>query len=445
MRDPVYHKSLYWKLFSLWLLSIPFTRVNIIGTLSIDNILAPILFGLWVISASAGGMGSRHVYQRAVHPGWIFAMILLYTALRAAAAMLSWGAGQVVVSELWVQAKAFLYLILPLLYIRSHYDFQRVALFLVPVTVIVSLSSFAHSIGLINLDFARNISEGRLDVVNIGRSGGLVGNYGDIAVLTAFTAIAMQCLGQQEGGRFGRLLGWKGFVYLCLLLGIIGSQSRNVILTLLVAISVYLFMSGLSKRRAKLLLVTGITILGMVSLALFAFYATTIFDMILGSGSVRGSVESRFVQYRESLRLIAEYPLLGPTGLARVQNLELLSHVHNIWLGTALRGGVFAALSMFGLFLILLLGGMRQFSRGDYGCWAILTLAGASAALTASSFYSAQNSYVYLMLFGALLGSVCVGFRKPSRVHDESFVDPARQLSRKRLSGALDGPLKNRY
>ena len=413
MRDAVYHKSLSWRLFALWVLSIPFTRLNVIGTLSVDNILAPLLLVLWFATATLGGAGNRQLYHRTVRIEWVFALVTLYTIMRAGATILGWGGGGLVIGELWVQAKEFLYLVLPLVYIRSHSDFRKIALFLVLVAVIVSLSSFAHSIGLVNLDFARDISEGRLDAAELGRSGGLVGNYGDIAVLTAFAAIAVCCLGQEGSGRFRKLLGWKGIVYLCLLLGIIGSQSRNVVLALLVAVMVYFVMSGFRKQHGNLLFVTIILSVGVVALAVTGLFSTEIFDFVRGSGSVRGSAESRFMQYRAALPLITQYPILGPTGQARLQNMELLSHVHNIWLGTALRGGLLSSGSILLLFWLQMRGAFRQFSFGGFGCWAVLTLTGTCASLTASMFYSAQNSYVFLMLFGVLLSSICVGQTRP--------------------------------
>ncbi len=212
-------------LFLFWLLSFPLYLFDVLGSLSMDNLLTPLLLFLSPLCLFGDRSESRsHL-----------ATILVVTGLLFASQTVRFmGDSEIFKQRSWELFKLYSYFLLPILYVRDYSFLKKVNLAMVVITLAGALSAFLVAAGALNLHITR-FEDSRLGIAGIPKSIGFFTNYGDIAILFSYTLMLVlftpravwPSLFSSKMARFAILA--------CLLLGLVGNQSRNVVLSLVLA------------------------------------------------------------------------------------------------------------------------------------------------------------------------------------------------------------------
>ena len=235
-REPMAYRQrhgLLFVLFVIWVLSLPFQRYSIVSTYSIDNVLAPLICMLAIFLPR---LRDRSVVSQRIK--WLVVIVALYV-LQGLPHMLHYmGVPDQFWYEGWLLVRSGFYFLAPAMYVRDLRSFRIMKQLIVVITVIGALSAFLVSIGVLHLEVER-FSESRIGESWLPKSVGLFSNYGDLSILYGFVVVLLISHGRDElgfgmGTRLGKLIIWC-----ILLLGLVGSQSRNMLFGTLIAMAVY--------------------------------------------------------------------------------------------------------------------------------------------------------------------------------------------------------------
>jgi len=198
-------------------------------------------------------------------------------------------------------------------------------------------------------------------------------------------------------------------IWLVLLLGLIGNQSRNVLLTTLMALTIYgvirIFEGNMQSRSRQLWL--GLTLAAALLLAglLVAFGQEAVSGIShLGGKGAATTVSDRTQSYRQAITLIVREPWLGISLDTYQQWGQLAEWMHNMWLKIMLNGGFMSLLAMLGLLwgaLRGLLNTRRKLSTEFRRDRAVL------ASLLCSLVFAAEFYGGMTQVWWILLGVVC--------------------------------------
>lgn len=386
--------------FYLWILSIPFYQFNVIGTLSADNILGPILFIIWLISSGTGNAS----YIRKRHLITVLSIIFLYL-FSTLVGLLAEGSFKHILILLWQDVKLVLYLLLPLLCIQTKASFRVALRLLVVDGVIISVASFLQSFGLVDFSFSRSLGGDRLGIEGIVRSAGILTNYGDIAILLTISMLVMYCCWKEERKIIysSKIIHYG--IYSVLAVGILAAQSRNVVISIIVGyFSFYIFSKLVNKQVNVPALLVTLLILAVPLLLIANLVLPSVYTALLGQGGVKASILDRVAQYEYALALITDNFLFGLSGDLLEQNFALISSLHNLWLGLALKGGVFAMLAFLLLFYIVITNALSLVMTSKYlRKEANLVAATSISMLVTSMFYVAHDAHIFWMMMGVTL------------------------------------------
>lgn len=386
--------------FYLWVLSLPFYQFNVIGTLSVDNIVGPFLIFLWLATSFLGRMSQARNRNLLV----ILGIVLFYFLSILISFTLSGTLSQIV-GIIWQELKLILYLILPMLYIRTTQSYNTVLRLFVVNAVVVSAVAFAQSIGLIDLEFSRSFGGSRYELEGITRSPGLLGNYGDVAILLSLTVLVIYGCWEDLHWRIlnSRIIRYG--IYCVIAFGVFASQSRNVVLSILVAVISYYIFNKLKKRKSiNVAPLIAITLILFVPLLLLTYYLIPhLYTILLGEGGVKESVLDRFVQYEIALKYISENILFGLGSSVYGKHEDLVRTIHNLWLGVALKGGLFAVVPILLLYYKIFTNAVIQMRNENFKNEPAVVAASSVAMVIASLFYVAQDAYIFWALMGLYL------------------------------------------
>lgn len=388
------HGALFY-IFVFWLLVLPFSRYDV-GPYSIDNYLAPLLC---LAAIFLPRMRDRSVSVARIKI--IFLVIGLYAIYR-----LSWIISYINEPDLfwkyaWHSLRSGFYFTVPLLYIRDLRNFRTAKSALVIVTMVAAVSVFMAAVGIVQLEVER-FDTSRLGDAWIPKSIGLFSSYGDVAMLYGFTAVILMSHGKGElwlglGTRFGKLVVWG-----VLLLGLAGSQSRNMLLTTVIAVSVYwLHRIMQSGKGNKQLMVGGIVAASsLVGVGMLVVFANDIAEAIssLGGAEAYQTAETRLISFTHGLALILKEPVIGVSLDTYRQWGALVDGIHNMWLNILLKGGLFGFAAMVGLLWIAYRNGKPFASGPVYTSEPALIVSSVAAILTATQFYPGQGDVLWVML-----------------------------------------------
>jgi O-antigen ligase len=257
--------------------------------------------------------------------------------------------------------------------------------------------------GWLTLPYER-FSSSRFELA-VQKSIGLFSSYGDLAqfvayfMLLAFFVPASLFATHQRKGRM--------LIYLVaiavIVIGIIGNQSRSLVLSLLAAI----FMAKIFQYRTKsrtnrlafnMLFISIATSAAAVATALLSRITTFLGRM--GGGQAEQTAMSRLDQYQYALKVIDAYPILGAEG-SYYRRFEIaIDGIHNMWLGQLARGGFASALLLFILLLIIFRASLKLLNDPHAKQYGLVAIGYMFALLAATLFYPANSA-----LFWALLGT----------------------------------------
>ncbi len=396
------NRLLLWP-FLLWLLSVAFTRYSLVGTLALDNLLSMLLPFLALFLRPPEGVEALR--------GWIVCLIwsgVCYLIFATGWTLHFLNAPDLLRQRLFVLVRDLLYFFVPLLYLRNRHAFRQVKGVLILLAVVAALSALLAALGWVHLP-AERFESSRIGLEWLPKAIGLFSSYGDVAMLYGVTAVLLVSHDRAAlPWQLGRPLVKLG-IWLVLLLGLIGNQSRNVLLTTLMALTIYgvirIFEGNMQSRSRQLWL--GLTLAAALLLAglLVAFGQEAVSGIShLGGKGAATTVSDRTQSYRQAITLIVREPWLGISLDTYQQWGQLAEWMHNMWLKIMLNGGFMSLLAMLGLLwgaLRGLLNTRRKLSTEFRRDRAVL------ASLLCSLVFAAEFYGGMTQVWWILLGVVC--------------------------------------
>ncbi|MEW8439850.1 MAG: O-antigen ligase family protein [Candidatus Thiodiazotropha taylori] len=380
-------------LFSLWIVSLPFYSYSIFGSLSIDNLLVPIV----IVSIVLRELTSSLIYKNRL----IVILSLVFLFLVYSVSRLISVIDDVVYFNFTITllGKQFIYLILPLLYVRTINDWIYTGKLIIFIAVIGIFSTLVASMGLFEFNVQR-YAMSRFGIEGLQKSIGLLSNYGDMAILGSFSFLFMFVAKKNiKENLLGSLSKWSAAVLI--LGGYLGAQSRNMYLTLFVAGFMSLIIRQFTDHKAKHSLLVFLILLVSLSSIIFTL---TIFEInplesaksIGGTKEATATVDARLGQYTFALKLFSINPLFGNG----ISVLEAGIEVHNIWLALLALCGLFGTVPILLIFIINLLSLINiRTSNEYYNQIKVIGLSQICCMLVAAEFYGAMT-YIFLMMTG---------------------------------------------
>lgn len=412
---------------SVWILSLPFYHYSLVGSLSLDNIIGPMLFLLIAarVLIGAHSLSKEQLTNMALASATILIYLLTHTANLL-------GTQHAVWSSMHGIAKSMLYFLLPILIVNSERDLKRLSMAMVAVMVIGAISALMSALGLVSFDFARQ-AESRIQLDYIPKSVGLFTAYGDMALLVAL-AVLLALGSRVHELAFARARLVVGMVIVVsALVGIISMQSRNIILTVSAAILTY-FLLGYWRRRGGAwvgkLYFSLLSVITVAVLAIMLFMGPLI-DWVEGLGGTSeaaATVHARLEQYKFGWSLVEHRILLGADPATYESNELAVTFIHNMWIRELVQSGL---LGIFAVMLFYYRAMRIQVARlkADSRSLARVYVAVLISSLVASQFYPA-NTPVYWVIMG-------LATALPSRRKREMTEVRAREVPVTRSDGLL--------
>lgn len=390
-------------LFYLWLALLPLSWViaAYVSVIAPDKMLAPLLMLLGAMSTI--GMTRTRVAQVAGY-GALALFLLLVKHISFI------GSGSVYSGLMWDDAVKLGYFLIPLLCVRTMDHFHRSGWIMTWIAVAGCVSAFLVSVGLLTLPVER-FEASRLGVDTLRKAVGLFPSYGDLAQFLAF-AVLWVIVAPGVNDRKGLFLRAMRFVVAAsVILGVLGAQSRNVVLSLLVALAALWLLRHLQRvgHRARSAVALGLTGAVLILGGTVAFFAMDIIGMLAGVGGdfARNTANARLEQYRVAWEIVSVSPIFGADTATYLRMGEFIEGIHNIWLRLAAHGGLLAVLVML-LLLTKVYLGFRQAARVAAKSEETLVVTGYFTALLVSTLFYVGMGEMFWALLGVAVALSCV-------------------------------------
>lgn len=381
-------------IFTLWVLSIPFYSYSIVGTLSLDNLLAPITVVILLYrELTSGSMNKQRIGSMML----VFGIFSIYSLSRMLSVV---GQEVYLFHTVTLLAKQFIYLLVPVLFLRRIGDWMYLSRLIVIISAIGIFSSLVASLGLYEFQMQR-FAAARFGFEGLQKSIGLFANYGDMAMLGSFSFLVLFGLSRKDGFQLSVI--WKWMVAVLILAGYLGAQSRNMFLTLGVALVAAKFFSLLatntskSRATASMIAVLAVTLsIGMILLSDFNFLESA--REIGGTSEASATIDARLGQYAFAYALFAQNPWFGDGATVLKAGVE----IHNIWFAQLALGGLFATSAVLALFVFPFLKLMRFKSKNNTLIrLKVIGLSQLVCIFVASEFYGGM-SYIFLLCMATI-------------------------------------------
>ena len=276
----------------VWVISFPFYTFSIIGTLSLDNILAPMVVLLSGLKLIFGGkLYNKGKYLSVISLTCVFAVYGVGQVLSVQ------GSPDLVNRLLIGVGKEYLYFIAPIFYLSDFRELRAMTFAMNIVVLLGTVSVLLVSLGLLHLNLER-FAQSRIDI-NIPRSIGLFSNYGDLAIITSYALLANAVAPIFKSGFLNKAM--LMLVFILMIVGQIGAQSRNYVLTVLICLLSYPVMRHILKRNTAYAVVSILSVLGsavIVTSTLVVVEVNLISDLKGWGGSQAvATADARLAQY----------------------------------------------------------------------------------------------------------------------------------------------------
>ncbi len=381
-------------IYSIWLISLSFYLYSVVGSLSMDNILAPIVLCFATL---------KLFFRKRLLPSKKIATILIFVLL-----FTIYACGRLIsviehpeyfAHVINLILKQLLYLSIPLIYIDSFEDLFLTLRLMVIVAVIVIFSVLIASVGIYDFPVQR-FAESRIGITSLKKAVGFFSNYGDMAMIGSFALLYLYLVEKRKKELFQGF--FKYVATILILSGYIGAQSRNMYLTLIIGIiSAAYFRITLQKSKGVVLVISLLVVLSCVGmfeiLRLNEISTITSLKTFGGTREAAATVDARLGQYSIAWDIIVDRPLFGKGYKIMASGME----IHNLWLGLMSLGGLVSTLPVATMFLFIFFGLLRQSSNEQFGQLKIVGLAQIVCVLVAVEFYGAMT-YAFLVIMGTL-------------------------------------------
>ena len=396
-------------LFSIWVLAVPFHRYSVIGTYSLDNLLAPALVLLAILLPRIRDR-TLALYRYKT----LLLAIGLYTLAGLFGLLKFVNHSDLLKPRAWQILRDGLYFVLPMLYLRDLWTFQIMKRLLVWVTMFGAISVILVALAIIELPVAR-FAESRIGEGLLPKSVGLFSNYGDLSILYGFVSVLLISHGRSELGFLGAPLVKLG-LWAGLLAGLAGSQSRNMLFGTLIAIAVYwLWKLLLNTKGSHRTAVAGLFVSAAIIFpGIIVVFGDSIVGWVsaLGGSRAENTALQRLESYSLALNLIVNEPL-GLSFRSYVEWATLANHIHNMWIKLMLNSGFMGMLCIAGLFWLSYRGGSKPGTAPLLQSEPALVVAGTAAIFVAVQFYPGQSDMMWMML-GTLISFNWTRRQRPS-------------------------------
>lgn len=401
-------------LFALWLLSLPFYRYSVFGTYSLDNLLAPVVCLAAIFLPRL--QDSRIQTQRIR----VIVLVSICYLVYVTAGLIAWiGGSDMFWSRAWQSLRDGLYILAPLLYIRDCWSWNMTKGMVVVCTLVAAASVFMASTGLIEFEVVR-FETSRVGIEWLPKAIGLFSSYGDVAMLYGFTVVVLITHRRDELCCGMGHLWFRLMAAAVLMLGVAGSQSRNVVLSTLAALGAYYVLVRFRKAKANLRLVMAVFILlsALLAGAVLVLFGGDLVEGVSGWGGENAyqTAHTRLESYRQAIELITAEPFFG-VSLATYKTWGgLVDGIHNMWLRVLLQRGYFGFVALAAIFVLAFRCGMGGLSSRstDYDRESQLALAALTAIAVAVEFYPGLSDTFRIMLSIVLASCWVVGAKKES-------------------------------
>lgn len=327
-------------LFYFWLLLTPFSWVisYYSGVIALDKILAPLLLALSFYT-------NRN--SESVRTTKIVIYVLLILGLISIKHISFVFSPDIFLPLFWDDLIKAGYFVIPLLYISDLKTFHQTGWVVTFIAIIGLLSTFFVAIGLLDLPLQR-FEVTRIGVESLQKSIGIFPSYGDLA---QFVSFAIMWVSLVPGVRNVKARKWSAMRFIMLVtfvLGIIGAQSRNVLISGILTLCIYWLLQRLARSRAdaRAIASTLVGIFGVMALSLVLFFSTYVVDGLsnIGGGLAQSTASVRLDQYAYGWEVISNSPLLGASVEEYRATGGSVNYIHNMWIKLAAIGGIFSAL-----------------------------------------------------------------------------------------------------
>jgi hypothetical protein len=385
-------------LYIIWVLSLPFRDFHVIAAFSVDNLLVPIIALFWAMVPRAGikQRGQKYLMGAfTVLAVYVFGALFDQRVFQGDFGLKG---------SLWNLARDGGYFIVPMLMLGNRKILRYNNTAILAVASIGCITALLVSLDLLHIQRAR-IDDSRVGIDVLNKATGIFTNFGDLAILLSYSMLVTVSSSKSDlafglGTRLGKSVMWS-----MALIGLAGTQSRNILLSTLTGLVIYWSLARLyrlkKKRRRAIFLL--ITFGALIMSGLLIVLAGPIIDFLsnLGGGNAGNTAAARLTQYRAALDLLSESLLFG-ISYADPRHASLAAHIHNLWLGLFLRGGIFGVLTFALLIFIIIRRAISALDRNAADSQAKIILSFACAVLVSTLFFPGGS-----MIFWFLLGVAC--------------------------------------
>lgn len=379
--------------FSIWFLLQPFTVVTsfYLGMLALDKLLAPALILFWIVTAV---IGKQNIDARKV------SYILIAFAFFIIRNVSKIDEPEIYQYILWEDAILFGYFCLPILFVDNLERVKTAGKLISLNAVLACVSAFLVAVGWLTLPYERS-SAGRFDLT-VQKSIGLYPSYGDVAQISAFFLLFALFIPTILTLR-KKSSGWttiRIFAFIVVIIGVIGNQSRSMILSLIVAVAMALIFHYRSKTTNQLLYNTLLIAIGIAAVSVSVVVINQIISLLgnFGGADAAGTAAGRLEQYQYAFGLIRDNPILGVNGTYFSKYGAYVSGIHNMWLAQMARGGVLSVLLLLWLLIRLLKASLRLQKQPETRHYGSVAVGFLFAVFTSTLFYPANTQFFWALL-----------------------------------------------
>lgn len=379
-------------LFTAWVLSIPFYHFSLIGSLSLDNIIAPILFVYLIlqISMQAQSLTKEQIRNLMITLVTVLVYLVSHTINLLTTESLVW-------SSIVTVAKSMLFFLLPILFIRSEKDLRYASYLIILVMFLGSASALMSALGVVKFEFARQ-AESRINLDVLPKSVGLFTSFGDMALLISIS-IMLAINGMKTKVFFSK----SAFLVVLTfsVMGMISMQSRNMAFTILLSVVAYYVIGWWRKTHTLKTKLYSSLVAGIVfSVFVLLFFGGPLLEWVEGLGGTneaKATVEDRLEQYMFAWSLVENRILLGADSNLYEKYELVISFIHNMWLKELVRSGLFGIIAILWIYIRALDRQIDIYNNNQLSisrCYVGLLI----GLLVVTQFYPADTQVFWLLL-----------------------------------------------
>jgi len=268
------------------------------------------------------------------------------------------------------------------------------------IAIIGSVSTLMASTGVISFSHER-FAQSRIGFDFLPKSIGLFPAYGDMAFLLSFTAVFL-LVNRNSFKTVGKMC-IRYLILLAIILGIISLQSRNVIITMAVSLTMAIILRYWVKYSRKwagklytLIFISGIA--SILTLNILGEQIIHLMESIGGTHEAIGTVKARLEQYSFGWSLVKDHMLFGADPDIQDKFTRGIYFIHNLWLKELVAGGMPALLIMLIIYLKAIATQVRTGVQAPESSWVIPLLSMLIGGLIGTQFYPSGTPIFWVLL-----------------------------------------------